>query len=292
MKQPFKTTSNLLLFLIALIALPVAMYLAQNEVRFFTPAEGAVVDLFIEPSQQTLPPDSNFSIMLDTKDQAVTFTRVVITFDPNKIHLVKDYQSSNLMNYNIDRTSVSEANSTGKITIVQAVTPSDPLVEGLIEVAQLTFTPIQTSGSTTIDFDASDLQIVHPNESNLDINTTPTTITLTEHTTQPTPSPTPSYYPTPSTTPPASPTPTFGSGPTPASPTPTSGGGPTPTPLPQPTNTPSPEPTLEPTNPPTSNCTSSGGACRVFRCFPFEQEASNYTCDNSSHKCCVPAGIM
>ena len=265
--------ARMLVTLVLILLLPFEVKLAQQIIRLISEAQTPTVEISFIPSSQSLPPASNTKVMIDAKTNNLAFVRLSFTFDQGKVGLLQEITLSDQFKNVIAKTSMAQANSTGKVILVAGVSPGDPLPTGLIEFGSFSIgsSTTEANASTNLAFTVSDIQIVETSEVNLAIQATDSVVTLnptievsptnsptqTPSVTTAEESPTPSVIvtltPTPSPEPPT-PTLAIGVSPTPsptgslvATSTPTPTVTSTPTPIPTATPTPTPIPTATPT---------------------------------------------
>jgi len=136
-----KRGMRLLVLMVVLIALPVVVYLANQYVKFRSRAEGEEVSLYVVPSEQVMPPDANFQVMLASGTHEIGFVQVELAFDNTKVNLASEIQTSPLFGTIVDKTSAAEANFTGVISIAVALSVDDltnTIPTGVFEVANFT----------------------------------------------------------------------------------------------------------------------------------------------------------
>ena len=238
---------NIIILLVILAALPLAVYLVRQAVRFIPKAVPGAVEILFIPDTADLPPDTTFALNIDAKSNNVGFVRMEVDFDNSKIGLTGDIQTTDKLKTVIRKTSVGEANSSGNIVVVLGLSPEDKdnPPTGVFEFMRMTFGKIAVSGTTNLSVKDNGVQIVDMDANELVFTSSPATINLTAGPTPTdTPIPTVTYTPTPTKTP----TPTVSPPPTS---TPTEGPTPTPTKIPTPTATYTPTPTEGLTQTPT-----------------------------------------
>ncbi|KKS80854.1 MAG: putative cell surface glycoprotein [Candidatus Woesebacteria bacterium GW2011_GWC1_43_10b] len=255
--------ARMLVTLVLILLLPFEVKLAQQIIRLISEAQTPTVEISFIPSSQSLPPASNTKVMIDAKTNNLAFVRLSFTFDQGKVGLLQEITLSDQFKNVIAKTSMAQANSTGKVILVAGVSPGDPLPTGLIEFGSFSIgsSTTEANASTNLAFTVSDIQIVETSEVNLAIQATDSVVTLnptievsptnsptqTPSVTTAEESPTPSVIVTLTPTPsPEPPTPTLAIGVSPT-PSPTGSLVATSTPTPTVTSTPTPIPTATPT---------------------------------------------
>ena len=207
-------TLSLIGILVIVLSLPVALTLLRQRATYKTQAVVEPVDISFSPSSQTLPPDSTFRIMMNARTNNISFARVVFTFDRTKVNLASEITTTSAMGTVVERTSRTNANSTGRATLVLAVPPGATLPTGTFEFARFNLTRISTTANDTtqLQFTQSDIQVVDTTAEAAPSYTF-TNASLTLNPTVSTPTPIPTNAPTNTPTPvPATPTPTPASG--------------------------------------------------------------------------------
>ena len=192
--------SQIILVLVVLIAIPVAVFLTKKITKLTPSAALATVDLYIEPATSTLPPDGIFKVYLDPKSQKITFAKVVINFDKTKVQLSSELTTTALISNVIQKTTMSEANSSGQIVLVLAVPPAQTPPSAIFEIANFGIKKISTisNDQTAISFnsDSRGIQIVEETAANLSFNTRSSNLTLNPVANTPTPFATTTVTPT------------------------------------------------------------------------------------------------
>jgi len=115
----FKDQKKLLMLLVILLSVPVAVFLVQQAVKFFSKAAIAPVDIYFTPSQSEVPPGSVFTLRLNPHNQPIDAVAVEVNFEKDKILFV-GYQSGEIspLKNEIIKTGGDKANQDGKIVIV------------------------------------------------------------------------------------------------------------------------------------------------------------------------------
>src|SRR3989344_2770620 len=195
-KYHFKgKTLSLIGILVIVLSLPVALTLLRQRTTYKIQAVVEPVDLSFSPSSKTLPPDSTFRIMVNARTNNISFARVVFAFDRTKVNLVSEITTTSAMGTVVERTPRTNANSTGRATLVLAVPPGVTLPTGTFEFARFNLTRISTTANDTtqLQFTQSDIQVVDTTaEAAPSYSFTNASLTL-----NPTVTPTPTYTPTP-----------------------------------------------------------------------------------------------
>ena len=227
-----------------IISIPLIIYLVNRPADIRTQADAPTVDIFFGPSEQNLPPDAHFRLMINSNEIEISFVRLIFNFDPTKLQLLDEIQISSL-NTVVRKTNMVTANTSGRAELVLGLTPGDTPPSGAFQVAEFSLTSISgtENDATALLIDNTDIQIVDSTAASLGGNIDPANLVLNYISPTPTPEPTATLTPVPTEIPTEAPTAT------PVAPTlpggGTFGGEPTSTPTstPAPTNTPTPQPT-------------------------------------------------
>ncbi len=127
-------------------------------------AQISPVKFYLTPAAAVVPPNRTIKLMIDGKDEKIVFTRVELTFDSNKIMLVNNIATTDKLRTIIKKSTIDEANATGRIKLILALAAADkanPPV-GAYELAQFTIAPKISSYSTSdIHIDTSAMQVVN-----------------------------------------------------------------------------------------------------------------------------------
>jgi len=176
------------------------------------------VDIYFEPNIAVFPPDTTFSLTVDSKSEGIGFIRVKIYFDNTYFSLSQEIETTPLLASVIEKTGMNEANTNGQILLVLGLSAeqrqSPP--SGVFELAKipLELKTEETNIHSELAIDSQDIQIVSIDAQNLDFLTENADLLANIEVT-PEITPTPTNSPLPTDTP--TPTPTD----TPSSPDPT-----------------------------------------------------------------------
>jgi len=176
-----KNALRLVMTLVIVAGLPVAVLVSRNIVSFRSKAAVEPVQLYFSPATQTLPPASTFTVMADTKTNQIGFVRVKVLFDPTKVILNQEVSPSTLFKTVVEQTTMAEANTTGSITLVEALATSDTAnpPTGILQLASLSFIPASSeSNQTDVTIDTLDVQVVDMQSNILPTTVSNTTLTL------------------------------------------------------------------------------------------------------------------
>lgn len=240
---------RLILLLVILLGLPAAILIVRSTIKYIPKAQVATVSLTANPASATLPPNATIRLNLNAGAERIGFVKVVLTFNQAHINLAGEITTSTRLRQNrepaadpwITKTSMANANSSGRIVLVLALDELDRTnaPTGTFEIANFPIRAVATQQnlSTQLNFTVAESQIVNTNTDALNITASGSTFNLN-----------PAVTATPTSTPTGTPTntPTF---------TPTPTNTPTPTRTPTPTATRTPTPTATATSTPTGTST-------------------------------------
>lgn len=246
-----------LILLVIVLGIPVAVFLVRRIATYIPQAQVATVSLTSSPATGSLPPNLTVRVNLNAGASRVGFVRFVLNFNPAHINLAGEISTTARLRQSrepatdpwIIKTSMAEANSTGRVVVVLALDELDRSnpPSGTFEVASFPIRVVATGQNLTtqLTFNVTDSQVVDMDAQALNISTSGSTFTLNPVTSSPTPTSTPTRMPTPTPTPSPIRTPTPTLTPTPTrlpTPTPTRVNTPTPTSSGTITTTPTPTP--------------------------------------------------
>jgi len=175
----------------------------QRKTDLVLQAQRRQVQIYFSPSQVSVPPEATLNLMFDSRVSQLGFARVELAFDQTKIALTKEIVTTTLLKTGIVKTSLDEANTTGKILLVLGLAPADRATPptGTFVFAQLSFSPktLEPNQSATLSFTSSGIQLVDINGALASFTGEAATIFLnsTTPTTTPTPTLSPTGIPTP-----------------------------------------------------------------------------------------------
>jgi hypothetical protein len=186
-----KADVKYLLLGIPVIATFAAVAVLKNTQTIKTKAGLHQASVSFQLTSWSLPPQNTFGVWINS-DSPVAFSDVELSFDPKSVKLSKEIVPKTSLTRKIKVTSMADANSTGKISIVLGLDPamSGNPPSGAFQIADLTFDSNTSSQNvvTKIVFTNSGMQIVAVDQSVF--NLTSTGIDLTINKTNPTPLPT------------------------------------------------------------------------------------------------------
>ncbi len=247
-----KTGFKYLTLVLPLIAIFVTLVLIRNNQTIGIQAGTHQAALSFEVASWSIPPQSSFGVWINS-DSPVAFSDIELSFDPRFIKMISEVNLGSSLTRKIKITSMADANSTGKMSIVLGLDPSNlgNPPSGAFRVADLTFdsNTLTQNAATKISFTTPGMQLVALDQSVFTLTTTGVDLTINK----PSPTPTPKMTQTPTPTPKLTPAPTPKMTQTPT-PTPKLTPAPTPkmTQTPIPVLTPSPKPISTSTPNPTS----------------------------------------
>ena len=197
-KLPPSTFQKLILLAIVLLAMPLSISLVQRKTELRSKAQEQVVKMYFTPSQATIPPNTALKLMFDAQSNQLGFARVELAFDQTKIALTQEIAPTNLMSTVVTKTSLTDANTTGRILIVLGLSPANRATPqtGIFEFAEVAFGPKtqEQNQTTTVNLDTVGTQLVDMTSANLSF--TGETATIVVNPVPPTPTPTVSPTPT------------------------------------------------------------------------------------------------
>lgn len=175
---------RLVLTVLLVLVLPVSVAVIQQVQRYKAGATAGTVDVYFSPAQQNLPPNSTFAIMADMKTNQVGFVRFEFTFDTAAVKLASELTVTNRLATVVQKTSMAEANTTGNVVVVAALSTTDrgnPLT-GLVELANVTVTAVspQANFATTLSFIDSGMQIIDMNSNVVPMTTQSASLILNQ----------------------------------------------------------------------------------------------------------------
>jgi hypothetical protein len=207
-----KIDIRLVLLIIPLLAIFGIVILIKNYQSIGTEAAIHQAALSFQVSSTTLPPQNTFGIWINA-DSPTAFADVELSFDQTKVKLAQEVSISNTLTRQVKVTTMAEANSTGKVSIVLGLDPanrSNP-PSGAFQIAGLTLAGNTTAQNviTAVTFNTSAMQLVAMDQSVFTLTSTPLAITVNPAVATPTPTATPTSTPRPTVTPTGLPTPTL-----------------------------------------------------------------------------------
>ena len=186
------------------LSLPVAVYILKTG-GIKLPSRAAATDPHIYvtsssgASSFTLPPNQTVKVMVDAKAHMIGFILVELNFNQSLIQLTGDVTTTSLFPAIISKTTMANANSTGRVIFALALCdpiqgqcdPKPPAQSGLIEAASFPVAfKLQQGQSvpTQIVINAPNSQLVNDLSTNLVFSTSPADVTI-QGTNTPTPGP-------------------------------------------------------------------------------------------------------
>lgn len=156
------SAARLLASLLLVVGLFAGAYLVERGYRYFTEAAVDPVDLYFSPENQNLPPNATFSVMLDARTNKIGFVDVQFTFDTTKVRLASEITTTSQLATVVQKTSMSQANSTGQVDIVLGLSPGSPAPTGVFEVANFNLTAFTTNPNVTatLNYNTANSQVV------------------------------------------------------------------------------------------------------------------------------------
>lgn len=193
-----KVDFKYLLLAIPIIAAFFIFQEVQKEQSLKTAASLHQASVYFQIANWCLPPESTFEVWVNS-DSTVGFADVELTFDPTLVKLTSEITTYESLTRIINVSTMSNANSTGKISIVVGLDPSKIATppSGTFRVASFKLNANATNSAvSTVNFDNANMQLVSMDQSAFTITTTGLTLNLNS-----TPTPTPTTVPTVTPTP-------------------------------------------------------------------------------------------
>lgn len=161
---PSKSARQLIVIALIVFSIPAGVMLSQNIQRFRTGAALETAQIYFSPATQSLPPDSNFKVMVDSKTNQVGFVRVQYTFNPSLVQLTSEVTTAPIFSTVVSKTTMSQANASGQVVFVIALSPSDRAnpPSGVFEVANFNVKAVSTTqnASASLTFTDAEIQLV------------------------------------------------------------------------------------------------------------------------------------
>lgn len=185
-----KSKHKIFILVFILLLIPLVVFFLQRQVKLKSKASTA--------SQVNFYFDNSNNLMLDSAGQSLGFVRTEVDFDKSKLKLLNDISLGNVFNSVIEKTDKVTANTTGKIVLVLALSPTDNInsAVGSVLLAHLPFGFVNSSGnqSASVNVNLANTQVVTMNSQVSPVSMVPLTLSLnvvTNNTPLPTRSPSP-----------------------------------------------------------------------------------------------------
>ena len=176
-----KTEIKYLLYAIPIIAIFLLAMEAKNIQKLFLRAVTHSASVSFQLQNWSLPPANTFGVWINS-DSPVAFADIELTFDPSLVKMTQEISLTNSLTRKIKVTSMADANSTGKVSIVLGLDPSmlSSPPSGAFQLANITFNANTTSQNITskISFSDSIMQIVATDQSVFALTSTGIDLTL------------------------------------------------------------------------------------------------------------------
>lgn len=198
-----RTDFKYLLLAIPIIAIFLIVGQVQRNQSLSSQAATHQASIYFSQANWSLPPETSFDVFLNT-DSTVGYADVEIIYNPSHVRLTSEVTLTPTLGRVIKLTPMAEANSTGKLSIIIALDPSQISAppSGIFKIATIKLnTNTASSLLTTVSFDNTAMQLV-----SLDQSVFANTVSGLSLALNPTPTPVPTPVPT-TTPPPATPTP-------------------------------------------------------------------------------------
>lgn len=188
-----------LVLIMASVTYFVANNLIKRQFNYSASAAAGTANLFFEPTSLTLPPNGKVNLWV-TSDKPVGFVAVDVTFDKAKVQLAQEITLTNsVLTRKIKVSSMAEANTSGKLTVVLGIDPTAKASApaGNFAFASVTFKPMVTTNLTTgLSYTLSASQLVDLNAIPFTLSSSAGSLVLNPPAS---PTPTPTSTPTPTT---------------------------------------------------------------------------------------------
>lgn len=198
-------------YLLLAIPIVVAFFIfreVQKEQSLKTAAALHQASVYFQIESWTLPPESTFEVWVNS-DSAVAFSDIEITFDPGLVKLTSEITTYESLSRIIKVTSMNDANSKGKVSIVTGLDPGSVSTppSGTFRIASFKLDAnTANSAATTVNFDNANMQLVSTDQSVFTTTVTGLSLDLNPES-PPTSAPAPTLTPTATPKPAATPTP-------------------------------------------------------------------------------------
>ena len=152
-----------LFFLFILMLLPLTVFAVQRTINYLSSAQTSnSLNISFSPSTLSLPPNQTVKIIFNSSSSQIAFARISFTFDKSKVNLTSEITTNPGLSTTVQKSTMQQANSTGKATIVIAASPSDIKPSGSFEFASFSLKSlsIAANDNTVISIDTLDFQIV------------------------------------------------------------------------------------------------------------------------------------
>lgn len=171
----FRNPFQIALGICFLLILGVSLFATIRSGRGFdtrSRASSNTVSLSVLPSTVLLNPEGTVDIVLQSGSTPIGFVAFTVTFDSSRVQVQQDITTPRGLPAILKKTSLEEANRTGKIQIIQALfdpslmkAPPEPPV-GLIKLAQFHFKETGTKSTSNIplSFVKSSVQVLSSNK--------------------------------------------------------------------------------------------------------------------------------
>ncbi len=203
---------NAIALLVALVAIPVSVFLVYQGVQLFTSAAANPVSVFFSPDPYTAGSAGGLRMNIDTRGSQVGYVRAELLFDNTRLQLASDIATASALSQVIFKTPYTQANQTGQVLLILGVSPEqvNQAPSGVFEIARLSFNQIgQPTGTTSVSL-ATPAEAIDMNATSLTVEFTPASVLFAQAATSaPTTAPTsaPSATAVPTVAPTIAPTP-------------------------------------------------------------------------------------
>lgn len=124
-KVKIKITAKLFIVLIVLLAIPVTLILISRPAILFPNAQNIQATISVTSASDKMPPNASASVMINSGNYKLGFAQVTILFDKDKVRLTDEITTTNLLKTVVSKTTMADANASGKIDIALGLSPQD-----------------------------------------------------------------------------------------------------------------------------------------------------------------------
>lgn len=168
---------RLIVLVIVLISIPLSIYQFYLGGGYLTKAVTVPASMFFLPSSINLNPDGNLKLVLDARQYSVKKIRVKLSFDRTKFHLSDEVTTTGLFSRIYEKSTMSQANSSGNIIIFLEAEAGG--YNGVREIAVI---PLQANkdyqGGGTSKMELKEVEVIDINGSRLALDTFPASVVV------------------------------------------------------------------------------------------------------------------
>ncbi|HWA51615.1 MAG TPA: dockerin type I domain-containing protein [Patescibacteria group bacterium] len=201
-------TRKVISIAVIFFAIPLTVYFVAIGIKTRSQASANSVSLSFSQDPVILNPSTpaQVNLVLNAGTSPIGFANIEFTFDNTKVNLASEITTTptlespkflNQGNTAILKTTMQEANQTGKVDIVLGLDPSDAAnpPTGVINLANFSFISVG-SGTSTLSFNNASIQVVDTSSNALTVNSTNSNVNTGTPVSSPTTSPTSTPTPT------------------------------------------------------------------------------------------------